>query len=103
MAGGAINAGQNIAEGNYLAAAGDVLGVVGGISTFLKACFIAGTPIVAKHGSKPVESFKSYENFGAGWKQLRTDWFGGRNGSPPPRYGNVHASDDVGIHSRMGN
>lgn len=44
MVGGAVNAGQNLAEGNYLAAAGDALGVVGGVASFMKACFVAGTP-----------------------------------------------------------
>ena len=57
--GGAVNAGQNLAEGNYLAAFGDAVGVVGGIASFMKACFVAGTPIRTPEGSKPVEQFRA--------------------------------------------
>ena len=64
MVGGAINAGQNLAEGNYLAAFGDAVGVVGGIASFMKACFVASTPVVTKLGSRPIESFRSFEDYG---------------------------------------
>jgi len=58
MVGGAVNAGQNLAEGNYLAAAGEAVGVVGGIASFMKACFVAGTPLLLPDGtSKPIEEF----------------------------------------------
>ena len=85
--GGAINAGQNLAEGNYLAAAGDAVGVVGGVASFMKACFVAGTPVVTKLGSKPAESFRSFEDHGedCDWVLARDE----HNDDAEPRYRRV--------------
>ena len=56
--GGVINAAENLADGKPLAAALDAFGVMGNVASFLKACFVAGTPIRTPEGSKAIEELK---------------------------------------------
>jgi len=58
-AGGLINASNNLANGNYGAAALDAAGVFGNLGSIFKACFVAGTPLLTPEGSKPIEQFVS--------------------------------------------
>ncbi len=56
--GGSINAGQNIAKGNYGGAALDLFGVgMNGFQMF-RPCFLAGTPLLTPTGDKPIEQFR---------------------------------------------
>ena len=54
-AGGVGNAVNNLAQGNYVAAAFDIVGVFGNVAAFRRACFAAGTPLLTPTGAKPIE------------------------------------------------
>jgi hypothetical protein len=55
---GSLNAADNIAQGQYVAAASDIAGVVGNAAQLGTSCFVAGTPLLTQDGSKPIEEFK---------------------------------------------
>ncbi|WP_162668091.1 polymorphic toxin-type HINT domain-containing protein [Gemmata massiliana] len=48
----------NAYQGNYASAALDALGAFGSLSSLLRACFAAGTPIRTPEGSRPIEDFR---------------------------------------------
>ncbi|MFM8933353.1 MAG: polymorphic toxin-type HINT domain-containing protein, partial [Gemmataceae bacterium] len=56
--GGSINAGENIANGNYWEAGFDLIGVAGNASQVVRPCFAAGTPIRTTSGSILIENLK---------------------------------------------
>ena len=56
--GGTINAGENIANGNYWEAGFDLVGVAGNAGQVLRPCFAAGTPIRTKTGEIPIENLQ---------------------------------------------
>ena len=56
--GGTINAGENIANGNYWEAGFDLVGVAGNASQVFRPCFAAGTPVRTATGSILTENLK---------------------------------------------
>ena len=56
--GSLLAAGQNASEGNYGAAALNVIGALGSMSQLSSTCFAAGTPILTPTGSKLIEEFR---------------------------------------------
>ena len=56
--GGTINAGENIANGNYVSAGFDLIGVAGNSSQVFRPCFAAGTPVRTATGSILIENLK---------------------------------------------
>ena len=56
--GNAWNMSDNLAAGNFKAAAFDALGLVNNLSQISRACFAAGTPLLTPDGSKPIEEFQ---------------------------------------------
>jgi hypothetical protein len=56
--GGTINAGENIANGNYWEAGFDLVGVAGNASQVVRPCFAAGTPIKTKTGAILIENLQ---------------------------------------------
>jgi hypothetical protein len=57
--GGTINAGENIANGNYWEAGFDLVGVAGNASQVVRPCFAAGTPIKTGSGAILIENLKA--------------------------------------------
>ena len=56
--GGTINAGENIANGNYWEAGFDLVGVAGNAGQVLRPCFAAGTSIKTKTGTILIENLQ---------------------------------------------
>jgi len=56
---GAFNFADNMMQGKYLAAAEDAFGMLGNLTAFGRACFVAGTLVETKSGWKPIEKIVS--------------------------------------------
>jgi RHS repeat-associated protein len=56
--GGSFNAYEHFQDGHYVQGGLDALGVVGNAGQMLRACFLAGTPLLTPDGHKPIEQFR---------------------------------------------
>ena len=56
--GNSLNLGEHLGSGDYLAAAGDVVGMMNNVSQMRRSCFAAGTPILTPDGYKNIEEIR---------------------------------------------